>query len=79
MEPVFIEHHNDICGGVACIAGHRIPIWILESYRRMGWSDKKILESYPHLTEAHLVAAWLYVTCCPEEIEQNIRENEEIL
>jgi uncharacterized protein (DUF433 family) len=66
-----------ICGGRACIEGHRIPVWTLEAYRRQGASDPEILASYPHLTEADLSAAWEYVAAHAEEIGQDIRENEE--
>ena len=67
----------DICGGDACIRGHRIPVWVLEGYRRLGQSDDEILRSYPSLTPADLKAAWEYAESHTEEIDRAIHENEE--
>ena len=66
-----------VCGGDACIRGHRIPVWVLEGYRRLGQSDAELLRSYPSLTAADLTAAWEYAAAHPEEIDRAIRENEE--
>ena len=67
----------DICGGDACIRGHRIPVWVLVGYRKLGLSDPEVLRNYPTLTLDDLQAAWEYAAAHPEEIEQAIRENEE--
>jgi uncharacterized protein (DUF433 family) len=66
-----------VCGGDARIQGTRISVWGLEEWRRLGWSDARILEAYPQLTPADLAAAWAYVAQCPNEIEKAIRENQE--
>lgn len=68
-----------VCGGDACIANTRIPVWSLINDRGVGMSDAMILESFPHLTAADLVNAWAYADAHPEEIEQAIRENEEAM
>src|SRR5512136_2533631 len=68
-----------VCGGDACIATTRIPVWSLVSDRRLGMSDGKILEAFPHLTAADLVNAWAYADANPEEIERAIRENDEVM
>ena len=65
-----------LCGGDACIHGHRIPVWVLAGYRRMGSSDANILTYYPQLTEADLAAAWEYANAHAAEIDQAIAENE---
>jgi uncharacterized protein (DUF433 family) len=65
-----------ICGGDACIEGHRIPVWVLAGYQRMGKSDADILTYYPQLTEADLSGAWEFATAHSEEIGQAITENE---
>ena len=65
-----------ICGGDACIQGHRIPVWVLAGYKRMGASDAEILTYYPQLIEADLAAAWDYAAAHPQEIDQAIAENE---
>ena len=66
-----------VCGGDACIRGHRIQVWILVGYRRLGKSDAELLRDYPSLTPADLAAAWEYAASHPEEIDSAIRENEE--
>ena len=66
-----------ICGGDACIRGHRIPVWTLVGYRQLGQNDADILRAYPGLTPLDLEAAWEYAAANSEEIEQAIRENEE--
>jgi uncharacterized protein (DUF433 family) len=67
----------DICGGDACIRGHRIPVWVLASYRQSGLSDSELLRSYPSLSLADFEAAWEYAANHPEEIADAIRVNEE--
>jgi uncharacterized protein (DUF433 family) len=66
-----------ICGGDACISGHRIPVWILVGYRRRGLSDARILEAYPSLGPVDLEAAWDYAATHNDEIDRSIRDNEE--
>jgi uncharacterized protein (DUF433 family) len=66
----------DVCGGDACIRGHRIPVWVLVGYQRMGSSDADILTYYPQLTEADLAAAWEYAAAHTDEIDRAIAENE---
>jgi uncharacterized protein (DUF433 family) len=73
-----IEKTPGVCGGDACIAGTRIPVWSLVIDRSLGMSDARILEAFPHLTAADLVNAWAYAAAHPDEIEQAIRENEEV-
>jgi uncharacterized protein (DUF433 family) len=66
-----------VCGGDACIRGHRIPVWILENFRRLGGSGDNILRAYPTLTPGDLEAAWDYVAANQREIDLAIQENEE--
>jgi len=66
-----------ICGGDACIRGHRIPIWVLVGYRRLGQSDAGLLRAFPSLQPADVESAWEYAAANPEEIDRAIRENEE--
>ncbi len=74
--PPGIEITVGVCGGAACLAGTRIPVWILEQYRRSGASDAELLCSYPGLRAEALVHAWAYVRSHRSEIERQIRENE---
>ncbi len=71
-----IEKTAGVAGGAACIVRTRIPVWVLEGYRRLGWSEAKILASYPALRAADLVHAWDYVDTHGQEIEEAIRQNE---
>jgi uncharacterized protein (DUF433 family) len=67
----------NICGGDACVRGHRIPVWVLVAYRRLGKTDAEILHAYPTLTSADVEAAWHYAAANPEEIDRAIQENED--
>jgi uncharacterized protein (DUF433 family) len=72
-----IEFDPRVCGGSARIAGTRIPVWSLESWRRLGSSDDEILRNYPTLQASDLLNAWRYVERHTQEIDGEIRENEE--
>ncbi len=71
-----IEFDPRVCGGSARIAGTRIPVWSLESWRRLGASDEEILRNHPSLQASDLVNAWQYVARHPREIDREIQENE---
>ncbi len=71
-----IEKTAGVAGGDACIVRRRISVWVLENYRRLGWTEAKILASYPTLRAADLVHAWAYVETHRQEIDEAIRENE---
>jgi len=74
-----IKKTPGVCGGDACVGNTRIPVWSLVCDRRLGASDAVILESFPHLTAADLVNAWAYADAYPAEIEQAIKENDEVM
>ena len=65
-----------ICGGDARVRDTRLSVWGLEQWRRLGWSDAKILDAYPRLTPEDLRAAWAYAERHREEIDAAILENE---
>lgn len=71
-----IEQTPGVVGGDACIVRTRIPVWALVQYRRLGWSDPQILESFPTLRQADLIQAWAYAAAYPDEIERALREQE---
>jgi uncharacterized protein (DUF433 family) len=70
-----IERTPGVCGGAACIAGTRIAVWVLEGYRRLGWTESKMLASYPTLRAPDLVRAWAYADANRAEIDEEIRRN----
>jgi uncharacterized protein (DUF433 family) len=72
-----IESSPGVCGGEPCIVRTRIPVWLLEQARRLGTSESDLLRAYPTLRAADLVNAWSYVRNHRDEIERQIRENEE--
>jgi uncharacterized protein (DUF433 family) len=72
-----IESTPGVCGGEPCIIRTRIPVWVLERARQLGSSEADLLRAYPVLRAQDLVNAWAYGEAHREEIEQEIRQNEE--
>lgn len=72
-----IENKEGVMGGVPCIVRTRIPVWLLVQAKKMGANDAKILEAYPNLRAEDLVSAWGYYRTHKEEIDVNIKKNEE--
>ena len=75
-EPTGIESTPGVCGGDPCIAGTRIPVRVLEQYRRLGSSEADLLLSFPSLRAKDLANAWAYVQSHRVEIDRQIDENE---
>ena len=65
-----------VCGGTACIANTRIPVWVLVQAKSLGATESELLHDYPTLGATDLVNAWLYAEAFPNEIEVAIREND---
>lgn len=72
-----IDSSPSVCGGDACIARTRIPVWLLERYRRLGVNERDLLDSYPTLRAEDLANTWAYARVHAAEIEQQIERNEE--
>ena len=72
-----IDSAPEVCGGDPCIVRTRIPVWALEQMRRLGADDAEILSCYPSLRAEDLTNAWAYVRAHRDEIERQIRENED--
>ena len=72
-----IQSTSGVCGGDPCIRETRIPVWLLQQYRELGSSEEEILRSYPSLSAQDLVNAWAYVRTHRDEIDQQIRENDQ--
>jgi uncharacterized protein (DUF433 family) len=70
-----IEKTPGVVGGEARIVRTRIPVWVLDGYRRASCSEAQLLENYPTLHAADLVNAWAYADAHAEEIERARREN----
>jgi len=72
-----IDSTPGVCGGDPCIVRTRIPVWLLESYRRQGTSERELLEAYPTLRAEDLANAWSYARMHSEAIDEQIRLNQE--
>ena len=72
-----IESRPGVCGGEPCIVRTRIPVWVLEQARRLGTSEAELLGIYPTLRAEDIIHAWAYVRARRDEIEQQIRDNED--
>ena len=74
----WVQKTPDVCGGDACIRHTRIPVWLLVRSQELDMSEQRIRESFdPPLSQTDLEAAWEYYRSHREEIQGNIRENEE--
>ncbi len=71
-----IERTPGVAGGEACVVRTRIPVWTLENFRRLGWTEAQLLENYPTLHAIDLVQAWAYADAHRAEIDRAIAENE---
>ena len=72
-----IDTSPAVCGGDPCIARTRIPVWLLERYRRLGVTERDLLDSYPSLRAEDLANAWAYARIHSAEIDKQIQANEE--
>lgn len=72
-----IESLSNVSGGEPCIVRTRIPVWVLEQAKRLGTSEAELLLAYPTLRAEDLANAWAYVRSHRDEIDRQIRENEE--
>jgi uncharacterized protein (DUF433 family) len=68
-----------VCGGSACIANTRIPVWVLSQAQRLGATESELLYDYPTLSASDLVNAWAYAEAFPNEIETAIQENDVVV
>ena len=73
----WISKKPNRCGGDACIRDSRITVWGLVAQRRLGMSDREIMDAVSGVSPADLDACWEYATANSREIEEAIRANEE--
>jgi uncharacterized protein (DUF433 family) len=68
-----------VCGGRACIAGHRIRVMDIVAWHEMrGMSAAKIVEEiFPSITRADVHAALAYYFDHVEDIQKDFRQDEE--
>lgn len=70
-----ITHTPGVCGGRACIAGHRVRVLdIVVWHEKRGYSPDEIVDLFPGITLADVYAALAYYFDNREEIEGTLRE-----
>jgi uncharacterized protein (DUF433 family) len=63
-----------ICGGRACVAGHRVRVLdVVIWHEQNGWSSDEIVSHVPSITLADVHAALSYCYDHREEIQEEIR------
>lgn len=75
-EDSLIERTPGVCGGDACFAGTRIPVWMGVDAWAGGWDDARQLRARPTLRQDHLDAAHRYYAAHCEEIDSTIADND---
>lgn len=81
MSTISIEHITKtpgVCGGRACIAGHRIRVLdIVAWHEKRGYCPEEIVEMFPGITLADVYAALAYAFDNRLEIEADRRQSDE--
>ena len=77
-ESSWIQKTPNVCGGDACIRETRIPVWSVIQAHRHGASAQELLTHFvTPLSAADVQAALAYYDEHAEEIDTEIRLNEE--
>ena len=81
MENVLTQHITKtpgVCGGRACIAGHRIRVMDIAVWHEMrGYSPDQIIDLFAGITLADVHAALTYYFDHRQEIEDEFRREDE--
>ena len=72
-----IDSTAGVCGDDPCIVRTQIPVWLLERYRRLGVTERDLLDLYPALQAEDLANAWAFAGIQAAAIDQQIQSNEE--
>ena len=82
MESVLVKHIEKtpgVCGGRACIAGHRIRVLDIVVWHEMrGYCPDEIVDMFPGITLADVHAALAYYFDHRDEIEADFRRDQEL-
>ena len=65
-----------VCGGDPCIVRTRIPVWLLERYRRLGVTERDLLDSYPTLRAEDLANVWAHARIHAAAIDDQLQAND---
>jgi len=75
---VYITKTPGVCGGRACIAGHRIRVMdIVVLHEMRGMCPEEVAYQYPSITLADVHAALAYYFDNRDEIQAEFRKDEE--
>ena len=73
-----VARYKGVQGGSPVIVGTRLDIATLAAYHNKGYSVKRLLQAYPHITPAQMYDAISYYYDHQEEIDELIRiDNDE--
>jgi type III restriction enzyme len=72
-----IRRTPGVCGDRACVGATRIPVWLLVAFLKDGLTEESLLQSYPQLTPTHLRLVRDYWDRHRDEIDRDIREEED--
>ena len=67
MNDELIVSDPDILGGTPCIVSTRLPVYAVLARFRAGETAAEILDGYPDLSAAHVMAAVAYAEAHPFE------------
>ncbi|HUP27765.1 MAG TPA: DUF433 domain-containing protein [Chloroflexia bacterium] len=73
----FIVSTPGTCGGRPRIAGTRITVRNVVTWRKMGWSPEVITERYEHLSLAQVYAALAYYHANKDELDTQFATEEQ--
>ena len=78
VEKSWVQKTPTICGGDACIRDTRIPVWSVIHAQQLGANAEELYHYFvTPLSAEDVQAAFAYYEEHPEEIDQDIRLNEE--
>ena len=81
MQPTVEKRHIEVtpglCGGRARIAGHRIRVQDIVLWTEQGQSPDQIVADFPQLSLADVYAALAYYHAHREEIDRQVREDDQ--
>ena len=63
----YIGADKNILLGKPVIKGTRISVELILELMSAGWTEQKILESYPNITNTHLLAVFSYLKDCMQQ------------
>lgn len=83
MQPAIEKRHIEVtpgvCGGRARIAGHRIRVQDIVLWTEQGQSADQIVADFPQVSLADVYAALAYYHDHREEIDRQIREDDQFV